>query len=100
MEIRNCIIDDTTDILLLYEAARNLQTQKQMVVWPSFERSFIENEINEERQWKIVIQKVIACNWAVTFKDKEIWVKDIRMMQFIFIAFAQNRSYGETGTLI
>jgi len=44
-----------------------------MVVWPSFEESFIENEINEERQWKIVIDNIIACNWAIAFEDKEIW---------------------------
>jgi len=73
MEIKKCVLADANEILLLYEAARNLQTQRQMVVWPSFERSFIENEINEGRQWKIVIDNVIVCNWAITFEDKEIW---------------------------
>jgi len=73
MEIRNCLISDTNEILSLYEAARNLQTQKKMVVWPSFESSFIEKEIQEERQWKIVSDNVIACNWAITFEDREIW---------------------------
>lgn len=73
MKIRNCLLTDTDGILSLYEAARNLQTQRKMVVWPSFEKSFIEKEIAESRQWKIVIDKVIACNWAITFNDKEIW---------------------------
>jgi ribosomal protein S18 acetylase RimI-like enzyme len=73
MEIKNCLVTDTNEILSLYEAARNLQTQKKMVVWPSFKKSFIENEINEERQWKIVVDNIIACNWAITFEDKEIW---------------------------
>jgi len=73
MEIKNCLLNDTNEILSLYEAARNLQTQRKMVVWPTFEKSFIEKEINEERQWKLVIDNVIACNWAITFKDKEIW---------------------------
>ncbi len=44
-----------------------------MVVWPEFERSFIEKEIHEYRQWKLSIEDVIACNWAITFNDKEIW---------------------------
>ncbi|HEV8272366.1 MAG TPA: GNAT family N-acetyltransferase, partial [Chitinophagaceae bacterium] len=30
-------------------------------------------EINEKRQWKLVIENTIACNWAITFSDKEIW---------------------------
>lgn len=73
MEIKNCLISDADEILLLYEAARNLQTQRKMVIWPSFEKSFIEKEIQEKRQWKIVIGDIIACNWAITFEDKEIW---------------------------
>lgn len=73
MEINNCVLKDTDEILSLYQAARNLQMQRQMVVWPSFEPSFIENEINCYKQWKIVIDDVIACNWAITLEDKEIW---------------------------
>lgn len=73
MEIKNCLMTDVKEILSLYEAARNLQIQRKMVVWPSFEDSFIISEIKEERQWKIVSDNLIACNWAITFKDKEIW---------------------------
>lgn len=73
MEIKNCILPDVSEILFLYEAARQLQTQRKMVVWPPFENSFIEIEITEKRQWKIVIENVIACNWAISFADKEIW---------------------------
>lgn len=73
MEIKNCLISDATDILLLYQAARALQTQQKMVVWPVFDNSLIEKEIGELRQWKIVLEEAIACNWAITFEDKEIW---------------------------
>lgn len=73
MQIDNCTMNDVDDILLLYQAARDLQTQKQMVVWPVFERSFIEKEIQEQRQWKLLSNNIIACNWAITFNDKEIW---------------------------
>lgn len=73
MKIENCVLTDTNEILSLYEAARNLQIQRQMVVWPSFQKSFIENEINEGRQWKMTIDNVVVCNWAITFEDKEIW---------------------------
>lgn len=73
MEIKNCLLSDANEILSLYEAARNLQTQKKMVIWPTFEKSFIEKEIQEKRQWKIIVDNVIVCNWAVTFEDREIW---------------------------
>ena len=73
MKIENCIMTDVDTILSLYQSARELQTQKKMVVWPMFERSFIEKEILEQRQWKLLIDDSIACNWAITFRDKEIW---------------------------
>ena len=73
MEIENCSLNDINEILRLYKAARQLQTQRKMVVWPSFEDAFIENEIQERRQWKMVVDNVIVCNWAITFEDKEIW---------------------------
>lgn len=73
MEIKNCSLTDADSILALYDNAMHMQTQKNMVVWPKFERSFIENEIKEERQWKLIIDNTIVCNWAITFTDKEIW---------------------------
>jgi len=73
MEIKNCLITDVAEIQSLYEAARSLQIQREMVVWPVFENTFIQNEITENRQWKILQDNLIACNWAITFEDKEIW---------------------------
>ena len=72
-KIEYCLMNDADSILSLYQSARDLQTSKGMVVWPIFEKSFIEKEINELRQWKLVIEDVIVCNWATTFSDKEIW---------------------------
>lgn len=73
MEIKNCLMIDTNEILSIYQAARNLQIDRKMVVWPFFEDTFIKNEIREKRQWKIILDHQIACNWAITFEDKEIW---------------------------
>jgi ribosomal protein S18 acetylase RimI-like enzyme len=72
-KISNCILEDSDRILSLYQSARDLQIQKGMVVWPIFEKDFIEKELSEQRQWKLVIDDAIACNWAITFSDKEIW---------------------------
>jgi ribosomal protein S18 acetylase RimI-like enzyme len=73
MKIENCMMNDIDNILSLYESARQLQTKKEMVVWPIFEKDLIEKEITEQRQWKLLIDNIIACNWAITFADKEIW---------------------------
>lgn len=71
--IVNCVMNDIDAILTLYQSARELQTQKGMVVWPVFEKGLVEKEINEKRQWKLLVNNDIACNWAITFSDKEIW---------------------------
>lgn len=73
MKIENCTADDLDMILELYQNARDLQTERKMVVWPSFEKDFLLKEIEEKRQWKLIIDNNIACNWAITFEDKEIW---------------------------
>ena len=73
MIISNCTVSDIDSIMDLYEAARQLQTERKMVTWPFFDESFIIREINENRQWKITIDDRIACNWAITFVDREIW---------------------------
>ena len=73
MEIQKCLPSDENEILSLYEAARKLQRERKMVVWPTFHESLVKNELMEGRQWKIVIDNTIACNWVITFNDKEIW---------------------------
>jgi len=51
-KFENCLINDADEILSLYQYERELQTIKGMVVRPIFEKSFIEKEINELRQWE------------------------------------------------
>ena len=74
MKIENCISLDIDDILGFYEIASNYQkTKKDVVVWPKFKRALVEKEINENRQWKLLIDGEIACLWAITFQDEQIW---------------------------
>jgi len=73
LEIKNSTLTDVNTIMRLYDAAIELQTQKKMVIWPKFGRSLVEREIQEQRQWKIVIDNEMACTWSITFEDKEIW---------------------------
>lgn len=73
MAIKNCTQNDIPAILELYKAARDLQISRKMVVWPHFEVSFVQKEIKESRQWKLVVEDQIACNWAIAYNDHEIW---------------------------
>ena len=47
--------------------------KKTVVVWPKFATSLVLQEINEERQWKLLIDGEIACVWAIAFSDPQIW---------------------------
>ena len=73
MDIQNSKITDIDEIFGLYKMATNLQKAKQVVPWPEFDRTLIETEIHEKRQWKLLINSEIACIWATTFSDPLIW---------------------------
>ena len=74
MEIENCTMKDIDEIFRLYRIASAYQQSKQtVVVWPEFERKLVETEIAENRQWKLIINNEIACVWAITFSDEQIW---------------------------
>ena len=49
------------------------KAKKTVVVWPKFATSLVLQEINEERQWKLLIDGEIACVWAIAFSDPQIW---------------------------
>jgi GNAT superfamily N-acetyltransferase len=74
MEIKNSTSNDTDEIFRLYAIASAYQKAKQtVVVWPQFEPQLVATEIAENRQWKLIIDDQIACVWATTFSDAQIW---------------------------
>lgn len=73
MTIENSVPADKGEIFILYEMARIFQKIKGAVLWPEFDNALIEKEIAEKRQWKILIDNQIACVWATTFSDPQIW---------------------------
>jgi predicted acetyltransferase len=73
MKIENSTNRDITEIFRLYKAATDFQKTKYIMHWPKFELSLIEKEIEENRQWKITINGQVACIWATTFDDPQIW---------------------------
>ncbi len=73
MNVYNSQIDDIDRIFELYKIATAFQNEKAMVAWPNFERELVEKEISENRQWKLIIDDQIACVWATTESDPQIW---------------------------
>lgn len=72
-QIQNSNLNDIDDIFRLYKIATDFQKTRFSIHWPEFDRELIETEISENRQWKIVSEGKIACVWATTFNDPQIW---------------------------
>jgi ribosomal protein S18 acetylase RimI-like enzyme len=72
-QIQNSSSNDTDEIFRLYKIATDFQKTRFTNHWPEFDRELIETEILENRQWKIVAEGKIACVWATTFDDPQIW---------------------------
>jgi ribosomal protein S18 acetylase RimI-like enzyme len=73
MTISNSTIDDIDEIFRLYRIATAYQKTKEAVAWPEFDRKLVEKEISENHQWKLHERDTIACVWATTFNDPQIW---------------------------
>lgn len=73
MQIVNSTLADIELIYTFYDAAVAYQKTKFNKHWQPFERSLIEMEIQENRQWKIIVDGQAACIFAVTYQDPEIW---------------------------
>jgi ribosomal protein S18 acetylase RimI-like enzyme len=65
---------DISEIFKLYGYAIEYQrTKVGAVLWPEFEEELVKHELEEKRQWKLVIDEEVACVWTITFSDLEIW---------------------------
>ena len=77
MTIENSNEKDIPEIFRLYRLATEFQKQKfPENQWPDFDPALISREIDEKRQLKLIINGEIACVWAITYNDPEIWEDD------------------------
>jgi len=72
--IKNSELTDLPKIFDLYKIATDFMKSKNQVFWPEFPEELITDEIEEKRQWKLIIDNQIACIWATTLNDELIWV--------------------------
>ena len=73
MRITNSTPDDIDIIFELYDEAVKFQKTVFNKQWQGFERSLVETEISEGRQWKIISEDQVVCIFAITFNDLLIW---------------------------
>ena len=71
--IEKSSLNDLETILGLYRNAVKYQKEKGYNLWPEFEKSLIEKEINEQRHYKIIQENEIACVFSVLYNDPIIW---------------------------
>jgi len=73
-KIENSSMHDVPEIFRLYRLATEHQRAiNAPVVWPEFDKKMVEDEIRQNRQWKLILDNKIACVWAITFSDEQIW---------------------------
>ncbi|UGU15858.1 GNAT family N-acetyltransferase [Sinomicrobium kalidii] len=74
MKITNSTPRDIPEIFRLYKLATDFQKEKfPENQWPEFNKELISTEIEENRQFKLLIENKIACIWAITYRDPQIW---------------------------
>ena len=74
MLITNSTKEDISEIFRLYGLATEYQRLKfPDNLWPEFDNHLITTEVSEDRQFKIVIEGKIACVWAISYSDSQIW---------------------------
>ena len=73
MKIQNSNAADLSKIFELYRIATEYMKSKNQVAWPEFSRNMIVKEIEEQRQWKLIINDTVACVWATSLSDESIW---------------------------
>ena len=73
MQIINSTNADIEMIFKFYDDAVAYQKTKFYKHWEGFSLQLVQTEINENRQFKIVMDDTIVCIFAITFNDPIIW---------------------------
>jgi ribosomal protein S18 acetylase RimI-like enzyme len=73
VEIITSTFADIDRIFELYDAGTAYQKAVGGLHWKGFERSLVEREIAEGRQFKIVAEGRVVCVFVLTFDDVILW---------------------------
>lgn len=73
MQILPSTTADKTTIFALYDAAIAHQKQVSHLHWLPFDEALVEREIQEARQWKVILDDQVAAVFVVAYNDPDIW---------------------------
>ncbi len=73
MLIQNSTPADLNTMLALYDSAIEHQKKVFTKHWQPFDRQMIEREIQEKRQWKMIVDGQVVCIFCITYNDPIIW---------------------------
>jgi len=73
IEVKNSQSSDIDAIFDFYDIAIAYQKKVFNKHWQGFSRDLVQTEIEEGRQYKILVDGKSACVFAVTFTDQLIW---------------------------
>ncbi|QNN42199.1 GNAT family N-acetyltransferase [Pedobacter roseus] len=73
LQVQNSLPTDIDTIFEFYDMAIAHQKKVFNKHWQGFSREMVQTEIDENRQYKILVDGVVACVFAVTFNDQLIW---------------------------
>lgn len=73
MEIVNAGIEDLETLMGFYDDAIAHQKAVSNLVWKGFDKPVVVKEIEEGRQWKIMIDGKVACVFMTVLNDPAIW---------------------------
>ena len=94
MVITNSNLNDISEIFRLYDLATNFQKIKfPKNQWPLFNQNNIAIEIIQNRQFKLIIDGKIACVWAITYSDPQIWEEKENALSIYIHRIATNPEY-------
>lgn len=93
-EITNSTPEDIPEIFRLYQLATDFQKITfPGNQWPEFDQELIATEVKEHRQFKLLIENSIACIWAITFNDAQIWEEKDNNSSIYLHRIATNPEY-------
>jgi len=72
-QIINTAADDLDFICRLFEEAIAYQQRNKYPGWNNYDKAFLENEIGQKLQFKIVEDGQILCIFSICFTDPLIW---------------------------
>ncbi|MBC6108998.1 GNAT family N-acetyltransferase [Pedobacter sp. CCM 8938] len=73
MQVLNSQSNDIDTIFEFYDFAVAHQKKVFNKHWQGFSLELVSQEVSENRQYKILVDGIVACVFAVTFDDKLIW---------------------------